>query len=151
MDHENGGFFLSAHMESPRDLKLPKKRKYGLSNLQIISGSPSMSLNFTPSRIFWHSVRETSETTRAVYQILDGKDGPIILDISLAPGESTRDWFSEPGLTALSSIYLKVVSGTIEGVISSCSEADYQAGYSQVEIMNFPGFPILVDDQAVKG
>ena len=137
---------LSVHMHNNLNNQLPDKRKLALTPLQVIAGSPSLVLNFSPSRIFYHSFRETSGTTKAAYQITDGLGGPILLTVSLAASESTRDFFGEPAILANQSLYFKLISGAVEGVVGSVLEEDYQASINQTEVVNFPGEVVKVNE-----
>jgi len=128
--------------------RIPKLR-LKLSNFQVIAGAPSSDLNFSPSRIFWHSFKETTGTTKAAFQITDGNGGPIMLDITLSAGESTRDFFGQFGLCASRSLYFKIVTGSVEGMVAGVLEEDYQADYERVEVLNYPGELIEVDKQSV--
>ena len=138
---------LQVHLHTSLDKKRVAKLGLKLSNFQVLSGAPSLNLNFSPTRIFWHSFKETTGTTKAAYQITDGQGGPILLDIALAPNESTRDYFGKYGLCASTALYFKLVSGSVEGMVGAVLEEDYQAAFDQVEVMNFPGVPVEVDNQ----
>lgn len=144
-DDNDKDFTLSVSLHAELDKGAPIKRKIGLSNFQVVSGASSRPINGSPSRIFWHSFRETTGTTRAIYEITDGLDGPVLMTVSLAAGESTRDYFGKCGLSVLQSIYFKLVSGSVVGNIGAMLEEDYQASNDQVEVMNFPGYPDKVD------
>lgn len=63
------------------------------------------------------SLVETTGSARAELRILDGADanGTLIADITLSPGESTRDLVPAPGVVARSGVYAKVVSGSVDG------------------------------------
>lgn len=65
------------------------------------------------------NLHETTGTDRAYVRIHDGRDtsAPIMLHISLAPGESTRDWYFPGGLKFKMGLYVEVVTGAIEGVV----------------------------------
>ena len=62
------------------------------------------------------SIRETSGTTQAVLRLRDGGDanGELSVSISLAAGESTRDWFDR-GVRHVRGLFYELVSGTVEG------------------------------------
>lgn len=68
------------------------------------------------------SLRETAGST-AVVRIYDNttNSGTIIDTIALAPGESAREFYPDDdgtgGIQAITGIYCKVVSGTIEGSV----------------------------------
>ena len=99
----------------------------------------------TDSRL--HSFKETSGTLKAAYQITDGNGGPIILDVTLAAGESTRDFLGDRGLCASRSLYFKLISGNVEGNVAAMLEEDYQADFDRVETLNYPGELVEVDNQ----
>ena len=71
---------------------------------------------------------ETSGTNPAFIKIHDGGDenAPTMLYISLAPGESTRDWYFPGGLKFRYGVYVEIVTGTIEGVMYSMETEDVQ-------------------------
>ena len=135
---------VAMHHESPAHL--PIKRKLALSNFQILAGQGSAPINFSASRIFWHSFKETTGTTKAAYEITDGLNGPVLLEITLAAGESTRDFFGEYGLTASNSLYFNLITGSVKGVLSGALEEDYQESYNKVEVVNHPGALVKVDE-----
>lgn len=72
----------------------------------------------SPGRLAGYAVRETTGTTGAVIQLLDGREsGELFLPISLAAGESTRDWYMPVGVGFVDGLYLRVVSGAVEGAV----------------------------------
>lgn len=83
----------------------------------IINGA-SMTLSGVPGLLAGYSVRETAGA-RAVLRFRDGADTTapdnILITMSLAPLESTRDWFMPTGISYRMALYVEVVSGTIEG------------------------------------
>ena len=121
---------------------LPTQDKKSLSNLSVLAGQSSKALTFSPSRIFFHSFRETTLVSRAVYQILDGLAGQLIMSVSLAPGESTRDYLGSDGLSVSNYIYFNLVSGSVEGNLAMITETEYQGRFDKVEVVNQLGAEI---------
>ena len=138
---------LQVHYHKEIEKHRTPKLRNKLSNFQVVAGAPSSDLNFSPTRVFFHSFKETSGTLKAAYQITDGNGGPIILDVTLAAGESTRDFLGERGLCASRSLYFKLVSGNVEGNVAAMLEEDYQADFDRVETLNYPGELVEVDNQ----
>lgn len=83
-----------------------------------IVNSQSGTLSFSPGQIAGYSIRETAGA-RAVLRFRNGpetdREQNILLTISLAAGESARDWFMPTGIPFDLGLYVEVVSGTIEG------------------------------------
>lgn len=59
--------------------------------------------------------QNTSSTDRADLELHDGPIGPLIVPISLSPGQSTRDWLGPLGIACVRGVTVKVTAGTIEG------------------------------------
>jgi hypothetical protein len=84
------------------------------------------------------SVRETSGTANAVFELYDGSgvNGKLLDSVSLTPGQSTRDvyagweYFFETGL------YLSVVSGTFKGTIVIENSDDWSQEGEPVLMVN---------------
>lgn len=57
----------------------------------------------------------TSTTDRADLELHDGPIGPLIVPISLSPGQSTRDWLGLIGIGCVRGVTVKVTAGTVEG------------------------------------
>lgn len=74
------------------------------------------------------NLHETSGTGTAFVKVHDGSDvsAPTMLYISLAAGESTRDWYFPGGLKFRHGVYLEVVTGKIEGVMYTMEIEDVQ-------------------------
>jgi hypothetical protein len=74
------------------------------------------------------NIHETTGEVPAFLKIHDGNDAsaPTMLYISLAPSESTRDWYFPGGLKFKYGVYVEVVSGSIEGVMYSMETEDVQ-------------------------
>ena len=73
-----------------------------------------------------HSTRETSGTAAAVYRLWDGStnEGTLLLPVSLAISESTRDDFYNHHIVFRTGLYYELVSGTIEGSVSVLVDHD---------------------------
>jgi hypothetical protein len=69
-----------------------------------------------PAHISGWSVRETTGVTPAVITLRDGLDvgNRAVITISLAPGESARDFLTLPIETSRA-VFLEIVSGTVDG------------------------------------
>jgi hypothetical protein len=65
------------------------------------------------------SIRETSGSAAAVVRLFDNASaasGTVLDEISLASGESVREWY-EGGIWAVNGIYVDVVSGAVAGSV----------------------------------
>lgn len=73
-----------------------------------------------------------------MYKITDGNQpgARILLTVSLAAGESTRDYFGKHGLPVENGIYFLLVSGAVEGNINSAFEDVYQSWCQPVMVVN---------------
>lgn len=76
-------------------------------------------LSSSAGRLAGLTLFETSDTGRAVVKIRDGFDatGDLLAVISLAAGESVRDWFMPHGIAFVTGVYVEIVTGTIEGAV----------------------------------
>lgn len=65
------------------------------------------------------SVRESTGTAAARMTLFDGAaaTGLIVMEVTLAPSESIRDWFSEWGLLFSRGLLYQLNSGAIEGAV----------------------------------
>ena len=74
------------------------------------------------------NLHETTGASTAYVKIHDGSDAnaPVMLFISLAAGESSRDWYFPGGLKFKYGVYVEIVSGSIEGVMYSMEVEDVQ-------------------------
>lgn len=87
---------------------------------------PAESTLFTASGVYvdepctyrGFTARETSGSAAAVLRIFDGADntGRLLETVRLAQSESTSDW-NDDGLIVATSLYVEVVSGTVEGAV----------------------------------
>lgn len=65
-----------------------------------------------------YALRETTGTTAAVVEIREGAvDGPLLFPLTLAPGESVRDWLAPGGVSYGGGLWVNVVSGTVDGAV----------------------------------
>lgn len=83
---------------------------------RIIAGGQSGRLSNSPGRLAGYALRETAGAA-AVVRLLDGPDanGDMLLSLSLAANESTRDWYLPGGISFTQGLFVVVVSGAIEG------------------------------------
>jgi hypothetical protein len=91
------------------------------NTVATVTALPGASGNVTnaPGRLLGFALRETAGAAAVVrLRDVDGA-GAILTTISLAPGESVRDWFGPGGLAVATRIYYEKVSGTIEGAVYS--------------------------------
>lgn len=65
------------------------------------------------------AVRETTGAGAATFRLHDGNDatGPNVIPVTLAAGESSRDWFGDGGISLEGGCFLEVISGTVEGTV----------------------------------
>lgn len=82
-------------------------------------------ITFVPGRILGFAVHETAgsnavitmrDGSAAAIRILDGEGGQVVVPISLAPGESAREWWGPGGVAVTAGVYLEV-TGEVEGSI----------------------------------
>lgn len=60
------------------------------------------------------SWRETSDLNRAELELRDGSNGPLIVPVTLSPGQSTRDWLGDVGIYVRTGLYVAMLSGTAQ-------------------------------------
>lgn len=89
--------------------------EYAVAVSRIIPGASGAILT-APAHISGWGVRETSGVSPALIRFRDGTDAgnPVIIDISLAPGESARDFLTLP-IQTTRAVYLEIVTGTVTG------------------------------------
>lgn len=64
------------------------------------------------------SMRESGGVAAAVVRLRDGAvGGAILATVSLAVGESVRDWFGDRGVNVPTGIFFELVSGAVEGAV----------------------------------
>lgn len=68
------------------------------------------------TRLIGFSVRETTGTAGAVFNIRHGTSnaGAILVSVSLGVNESAREWYGPDGIAAASGIWLERVTGQVE-------------------------------------
>ena len=108
-------------------------------NLQVPNNTPSFSMSSGACRVLSTHLIETSGTTSAIIYLRDSltSSNDVITVISLAPGESARDYFGKHGLECESGVFLHVLNGSVRGNIQVVMEDEYQAWYERVQI--YPG------------
>lgn len=58
---------------------------------------------------------ETTGLNNATVNLLDGPAGPLIVPVTLAPNESTRDPLPFPGIYVRTGLYVQVTLGSVAG------------------------------------
>jgi hypothetical protein len=91
----------------------------------------SGSLDGAGGRLVFYAWRETSGVSPAVIRLWDGSNnqGSLLLPISLNPNESIREI---PGMHTLPyevGLFLEVVSGTVEGQVTTVVLGEGHQGY----------------------
>ncbi len=78
----------------------------------------STQLTTVPNSLHGFALRETTNAARAVVELRAGEsdEGTLVASITLAAGESIRDWFGPNGI-AVSGLRLVRVSGSAEGSV----------------------------------
>jgi hypothetical protein len=71
----------------------------------------------SPGRLMGYAVRETSGTGAALVKFHDGSDvgGDVAISLTLAAGESARDWFGPGGISIAYGLTVEIVSGQVTG------------------------------------
>lgn len=66
-----------------------------------------------------YALRETTGTDTATVILRDGPDaaGDELVPITLAAGESVRDWFGERGPSFVDGVFVDVTSGSVAGAL----------------------------------
>ena len=84
------------------------------TNVPAVSGL----LDNTGGRVRRLSVRETSGSTSAIFDVYDSStaNGKLLDTIALTAGQSTRDYYRGREYVYETGLYLSVVSGTFKGV-----------------------------------
>ncbi|HEY3923791.1 MAG TPA: hypothetical protein VGL75_04455 [Acidothermaceae bacterium] len=71
-------------------------------------------------RIVGFALKETTGIATAEIDLIDGKnanDGDLLIPITLAPGESVRDWYGPAGVSFVAGLVASVVSGSVTGTV----------------------------------
>jgi hypothetical protein len=76
-------------------------------------------LQNTGGRLVGYALVEATGAAAAEVDFLDGRDsgGTLFLPVSLAPGESARDWFGPAGIQFTSGLYAMAVTGAVRGTV----------------------------------
>jgi hypothetical protein len=95
-------------------------------------------LDNTAGRLTFWSFTETTGAATAEIRLFDGSSagGASIADITLAAGQSTRDWLGHDGLPYETGLFLQVVSGTVNGQVFSIPENEWRGRGIPVEVVN---------------
>jgi hypothetical protein len=101
--------------QSAGKFKTGVKGEYTVAVSRSIPGA-SGAIVTAPAHISGWSVRETTGVTPAVITFRDGLDvgNKAVITISLAPGESARDFLTLP-IETTRAIFLEIVSGSVDG------------------------------------
>ncbi len=90
----------------------------GARPVQVGTGGTTRVAN-TPTAVMGYALRETSGVAPAVLVLRDGSDanGDTLIPITLAAGESVRDWFGPAGVNVSAGVFADLVSGAIDGTV----------------------------------
>ena len=123
---------LQHHMDEPQTQTLrPYDHILNQTHLQINNVSASRQIAFSEGVMLHYSFRDAG-AGNAIFRLRDGVDASAnMLDtFALITNESTQGSFQPLGKT-FKAIYLEIDSGTVEGVITTCSREDY-LNYAQL-------------------
>lgn len=95
----------------------------------MVSETRPVSLNFPATSqvigafsgcILWHASIETTGAATAEYQLWDGynNQGPLLMDVGLSAGQSTRDYIHKHHLVFRVGLFYVPVSGSVRGTVS---------------------------------
>lgn len=72
-----------------------------------------------PLLLFGWSLRESTGAAPAQLDVYDGADqtGQPVATVTLAAGESTRDWLGLPGLYCRRGVFVNAVAGSVAGAV----------------------------------
>ncbi len=106
---------LRGDLDGPPRLRLPAAYP-----VPVVARAASNSTQLTtvPNTLHGFALRETTGAARAVIELRAGEsdDGALVAAITLAAGESVRDWFGPNGI-AVSGLRLVRVSGSADGSV----------------------------------
>lgn len=110
-----------------------------IQNLQIAAGAASQPVASGACRLIFESFKETTGVATASFEITDGNaaGADVLLEITLQPNESTRDYWGRHGIKAESGIYFNLISGSVKGNLGVVTEHEYQNHGDQVVVLNF--------------
>jgi hypothetical protein len=115
LSYENTGVQDDYMTRNPGRFSTKVTGTYNVATSRNLPGASGPILT-APAHVSGWGVRETSGVSNALIRFRDGADGgsPALITISLAPGESARDFLTLP-IQATRALYLEIVSGTVEG------------------------------------
>lgn len=113
--YENTGVQNDHMTVSPGLYNTKVTGEYAVAVSRIMPGASGAILT-APAHLSGWSVRETSGVSSALIRFRDGTDvgNPTLIEISLAPGESARDFLTLP-IQATRAVYLEIVTGAVTG------------------------------------
>jgi hypothetical protein len=113
--YENTGVQRDYMAVNPGKFNTKVTGEYAVAVSRNIPGA-SGPITTAPAHISGWSVRETTGITPAVITLRDGMDvgNAAVITISLAPGESARDFLTLP-IETTRAVFLHIVSGTVDG------------------------------------
>lgn len=79
---------------------------------KYVTNSPGAMVGFALT----NEANDTTTTVRVLFHDGKGADADVILKVSLAPGESCRDWFGPGGINLVSGLYVDY-DGPISGSV----------------------------------
>ena len=90
-----------------------------IRTVPIVSGQTSGQLVNGAGRLFVHTITETTGAATAKYTLYDGTgvSGTLLVPVTLAANESSRDYFGKHGIPFLTGVYIEVVSGSVQGAL----------------------------------
>lgn len=95
--------------------------------IPIPASSNSALLFGGAGRITWYSFSETTGAAGAQLQLIDGSNntGALIMPVNLNANESTREAVEHHGIPFSNSLYLNILSGTVNGSLVIIDERDW--------------------------
>ena len=115
--YENTGIQNDHMTVNPGKFNTKVTGTYNVAVSRLLPGA-SGPIVTAPAHLSGWGVRETTGVSSALIRIRDGLDtgSPSLLVISLAPGESARDFLTLP-IQATRALYLDIISGAVDGNI----------------------------------
>ena len=73
----------------------------------------------TPTALTGFALRNTSDVDPATVILRDGSDsnGEVLVPITLAAGESAREWFGPAGINVAAGLFVDVTDGDVDGCV----------------------------------
>lgn len=89
------------------------------SQFPLLTVGLSVQVYSRQARLYGWAVLETTGAAAAEVVIHDGFDasGPVLADITLAAGQSTRDYFGYSGLWCDAGVFVACVAGSVRGTV----------------------------------